>query len=604
MATAVPAREQIALEHTWDLASVYPTENAWNQAYLDIEDKLAGIERFRGRLGDGPQQLLDWFEASDEVTAPLRRVYLYASMAHSVDTADQRAKACQDRALSLLAKAGAATAFAEPEIIAVGFERLREWLSTDPRLELYRHYLERLERQQAHVRSAEVEEVLGMVRDPFGIAQGTHGVLVDTDLRFAPASRADGTTVALAQGNYLALLQEPDRVLRRSAWEQYADAHLAVQHTLANTLATGVKQHVFLARVRRYDSSLEAALEAMHVPTEVFHNLVSVFRRNLPTWHRYWEIKRRALGVERLHPHDIWAPLTAEPPFVPYDRAVDLIAEGMQPLGDEYVATLRRGALDERWVDRYPNQGKRSGAFSTGAPGTHPFILMSYTDSLLSLSTLAHEFGHSMHSHYTRRRQPTIYQWYGTFLAEVASNFNQAMVRAHLLAGSNDPKFLISVIEEAMFNFHRYFFVMPTLARFELGIHERAERGEALTSSYLSSLMAELFREAYGPEVEFDQERVGITWAEFPIHMYANFYVWQYATGIAAATALAAGVREDGEPAAIRYRDFLSAGGSRYPLDTLRLAGVDMRSPEPVERAFAVLGQMVDRLEQLVTQDK
>lgn len=601
MTTTVPVRDQIDLEHTWDLASVYPTEDAWNAAYADVEQQLETIDRLRGHIGDGPQTLLDWFEVSDRITAPLRRVSLYATMAHSVDTSDQRATACQDRAHGLLSRAGAATAFAEPEIIAIGFDRLREWLSADRRLELYRHYLERLERQQAHVRSPEVEEVVGMARNPFGSAQATHGVLVDTDLRFAPASRAGGETVDLAQGNYLALLQEPDRELRRSAWEHYADAHLAVQHTLALTLATEVKQHMFLARVRRYDSSLQAALDPMHVPTEVFHNLISVFRRNLPTWHRYWEIRRRALGIDRMRPYDVWAPLTTQPPIIKYEHAVDLICAGMQSLGEEYVTTLRRGALEERWVDRYPNQGKRSGAFSTGAPGTHAFILMSYTDTLLSLSTLAHEFGHSMHSHFTRRAQPTIYQWYGTFLAEVASNFNQAMVRAHLLAASDDPKFQISVIEEAMFNFHRYFFVMPTLARFELEIHQRVERGEALTSSVLNTLMAELFREAYGPAVDFDEERVGVTWAEFPIHMHANFYVWQYATGIAAATALAAGVREEGEPAAARYRDFLQAGGSAFPLDTLRLAGVDMRSPEPVERAFGVFGQMVDRLDRLVS---
>lgn len=598
----VPPRREIPVEYTWDLESIFPSEEAWDEAFQQGERDIEAIGRFRGRLQDGPNTLVEWFEASDALSAALRRVLLYASMTHSGDTGDERGKRLLDRAMGLGARAGAAMAFAEPEIIAIGFDTLRQWIAADDRMTLYQHYLDRLEKEQAHVRSAEVEEVLGLVRDPFGSAQQVHGTLVDTDLRFPPAHREDGDAVESAQGNHSALLADPDRTLRRTAWETYADQHLAFQHTLATALATGVKQHVFIARVRRYGSSLESALGPMHLPTDVFHNLISVFRKHLPTWHRYWEIRRRALGVEQLHPYDIWAPLTSNPPAVKYDEAVNWIVEGMQPLGDEYVETMRRGALDERWVDRYPNMGKRSGAFSTGAPGTHPFILMSYTDDVFSMSTLAHEFGHSMHSYYTRRTQPVIYTWYGTFLAEVASNFNQALVRAHLLEKQQDPNFQIAVIEEAMSNFHRYFLIMPTLARFELEIHERAERGEALTAPALNELMADLFKEPYGEQMGFDRDRVGITWAEFPIHMYLNFYVWQYATGIAAANALADGVRTEGEGAARRYLDFLSAGGSRYPLDTLQLAGVDMRSPEPVERAFKVLAELVDRLDTLVAQ--
>jgi oligoendopeptidase F len=600
MATAVRPRSEVAGEETWDLEHVYPSQEAWNEAYRDVEHQFQELARFRGHLSDGPGTLLEWFETADHLQRTLRRVYLYANMLHTSDTSDERGVALYDRALGLLARAGAATAFAEPQIIAIGFDMLRSWLQQEPLLQVYQHYLEVLEKQQEHVRSAEIEEVLGLVRDPFSSAQATHGVLVDTDLTFEPAHRANGEAAPFAQGTYHQSMQDSDRELRRSTWENYADAHLRVQHTLANALAAGVKQHVFTARIRRYNSSLEAALGPMHLPTEVFHNLIAVFRRHLPTWHRYWEIRRRALGVDQFQPYDVWAPLTSEAPRIAYEQSIEWIAEGMQPLGDEYVETLRRGALSERWVDRAVNQGKRSGAFATGSPDTHPFILMSYTDSLMSLSTLAHEFGHAMHSWYTRRTQPAIYQWYGTFLAEIASNFNQALVRSHLLERNDDPIFQIGLIEEAMFNFHRYFFIMPTLARFELEIHERVEHGQALTAATLNGLMAELFHEAYGDKVGFDEDRVGITWGEFPTHMYLNFYVWQYATGIAAANALAAAVREEGEPAAVRYREFLSSGGSRYPLDTLQVAGLDMRSPEPVERAFGVLADFVDRLDRLV----
>jgi oligoendopeptidase F len=311
-------------------------------------------------------------------------------------------------------------------------------------------------------------------------------------------------------------------------------------------------------------------------------------------------VRRRALGLDRLHVYDIKAPLSASTPSVPFNQAVEWITQGMAPLGDEYVHTLRRGVLEQRWVDIYPNQGKRAGAFSTGVQGTHPFLLMSYTDDLASLSTLAHELGHSMHSYYTWKTQPPIYANYTIFVAEVASNFNQALVRAHLFATNPDPEFQIAVIEEAMSNFHRYFFIMPTLARFELEMHQRAERGLPLTADTMNALTAELFSEGYGPAMAVDVDRVGSTWAQFPTHLYSNFYVYQYATGIAAAHALAEQVLAGAPDAADRYLTFLKAGNSRYPLEVLQEAGVDLTTPEPVEKTFGVLAGLIDRLEQLI----
>jgi oligoendopeptidase F len=287
-------------------------------------------------------------------------------------------------------------------------------------------------------------------------------------------------------------------------------------------------------------------------------------------------------------------------PEVSFDKAVEWICAGMEPLGNEYVEIMRRGVTKQRWVDVYPNQGKRAGAYSHGVPGTHPFILMSFNNDIFGLSTLAHELGHSMHSYFAWREQPLVYSEYSLFVAEVASNFNQALVRAHLLKESTDPAFQIAVIEEAMSNFHRYFFIMPTLARFELAIHERAERGEPLTANGMIELMNTLFAEGYGVEVAVDPERSGITWAQFPSHLYSPFYVYQYATGISAAHALARRVLGGTSTAAEEYLQFLKAGGSLYPLDALKLAGVDMMSAEPVEQTFEVLGDMVDRLEQLL----
>ncbi len=466
-------------------------------------------------------------------------------------------------------------------------------------LAVYGHYFERLDNQRRHIRSPEVEEVLAMASDPFSTASATARLMANADLKFAPARTADGAEMEVAQSSIRKLLTSPDRTIRRTAWESYADAHLAFRNTLANCLAAAIKQDVFRMRTRGYESSLEAALAPNRIPAAVFHNLIDVFKKNLPTWHRYWRVRRRALGVEPLQEYDIFAPLNGDSPDVPYSQAVDWLGEGMQPLGDEYVAIMSEGVLTQRWVDIYPNAGKRQGAFSSGIKGTHPFIMMSYTDDLFSLSTLAHELGHSMHSYFSREHQPFIYSRYSLFEAEVASNFNQALVRAYLLENNPEPAFQIAVLEEAMSNFHRYFFIMPTLARLELAIHERVERGEPLGGDILNGLMADLFAEGFGDEVEMDRDRVGITWAQFG-HLYANFYVYQYTTGISGAHALAADILSGDSAAVGRYLDFLRAGGSRYPLDNLRQAGVDLASPEPVSRTFAVLSDYLDRLERLV----
>jgi len=363
-----------------------------------------------------------------------------------------------------------------------------------------------------------------------------------------------------------------------------------------------VKRDVFFARARRFTSSLEAALTPNHIPPDVFHSVIRAFRDNVGTWHRYWRLRQRALGRKPLKPYDTRAPL-GSPITVPYEQSVEWIAEGVSPLGEEYVNVLRRGALEDRWVDIYPNKGKRMGAFSTGSPDTPPFIFMSYNNDIYSMSTLAHELGHSMHSYYGRRTQPFVYSNYGLFQAEVASNMHQALTRHHLLETNHDPNFQIAVIEEAMSNFHRYFFIMPSLARLELEIHERVERGGAITAGYLNDLMADLMGEVYGKEVDIsgaDRDRAGSTWAQFHTHLYSNFYVYQYATGIAGAHHLAERVAARAPGAADSYIAFLRSAGSMYPLEGLRMAGVDMSSPEPVQAAFATMADYVGRLEKLL----
>ena len=596
----IPARAEIPVEHTWNTAAVFATPVDFEAELKRLQAQLPAIAALQPTLSQGPAQLADALATIEDFTVRMYRAGMYASIEQSVDTNNQDAAGRLGSARGLEGQVRGAIAFVEPTLLGIGLETLRRWADEEPRLAHYRHEFDRLALMAPHIRSAEVEEVLGIVGDPFGTANATHSILTNSEMEFKPAVSSTGEQFEVAQGTVGALTTDPDRELRRTAWESYADAHLAMKNTQANCIITGVKQVVFKARARNYNSALEAAVGGNTIPPEVIHNLIDTFKQNLPTWHRYWKIRAKAMGLDKLHEYDVKAPLTAAKPFVSYQQAVDWICEGMAPLGEEYVATLRKGCLEDRWVDIYPNKGKGAGAYSAGAPGTSPYIFMSYNDDLFSMSTLAHELGHSLHSYNTWQNQPLVYSDYTIFVAEVASNFNQAMVRDYLFRTQTDRDFQIAVIEEAMSNFHRYFFIMPTLARFEVEVHQRVERNEPVTADILINLMADLFTEAYGDGVVVDRNRTGITWAEFSTHLYMNFYVYQYATGISGAHALAGKILAGEEGAAERYLEFLRAGSSLFPLDVLKRAGVDLTTPAPVEETFAVLASLVDRLESLV----
>jgi oligoendopeptidase F len=595
----LPLHSEIPEKYTWNAPSVFASVEAWETEFKQVSEQLAAAARFQSRLADGATLLTQALETRDRLLQRVFTLAVYAEMAAAVDSNDQTAVAMSSRAGSLVGQALSAYAFVDPEVIAIGQTTLAGWLKNEPRLATYAFYFENLFRRQAHVRSAEVEEVLGLLADPFSSTGTTNHLLTSADFKFEPARGPDNTPLTLTQGTIVQLLHAADREVRRTAWEHYGNVYLAHKNTLASNLITSIKQNVFKMRARRHASTLEMALFEDSIPVEVFHNLIDVFRRNLPTWHRYWAIRRRALGVATLHYYDIWAPIVEQQPKVTYEEAVDLICAGLAPLGEDYVRVVRKGCLEDRWVDVYPNQGKGQGAFSSGVQGTHPFIMTSFGDTVFSLSTLAHELGHSMHSYLTWQNQPFVYSNYSLFVAEVASNFHQAMVRGHLLRTRPDPNFQLALIEEALSNFHRYFFIMPTLARFELEVHERAERGEGLTAETMNNLMADLFAEAFGGELEIERDRFGIVWAQFG-HLYADYYVYQYATGISGANALAKRILSGVPHAAEDYLRFLKAGGSVYPLDALKIAGVDLTKPEPVEAAFEVLSGLVDRLESLV----
>lgn len=596
--TTIPTRDQIAEKYQWNAPSVFPARADWEAEAEAVQAEIPLLETYRGRIAESPTVLADALDQGQKLMMRLSRLMVYSGMATSVDTNDQQALAMRGRVGSLYGQFAGVFGFVSPELIALGRETVDAWIQQEPRLGYLGQYVDNQFRLQKHIRSAEVEALLGMVAEPLQASNAAYGQLTDADMIFPAARTSEGESFDVAQSTMDGTRGSKDRELRRTAYESYATEYLAHKKTVAATLIGSYKADVFMARARNFETALERSLSTQNVPTAVYYNLIDTFKKNLPTWHKYWRIRRKALGVEALHPYDIWAPLTENKPYVPYEQAVDWICEGMAPLGEDYVSVLRRGCLEDRWVDVYPNQGKSQGAFSSGAKGTHPFIMMSYTDDLGSMSTLAHELGHSMHSYYTRSTQPMVYANYSMFVAETASNFNQAMVRAHLFKTNTDPSFQIAQIEEAMDNFHRYFFIMPTLARFELQIHTRVEAGKSPTADDMISLCADLFAEGYGSEMTFEREQEGITWAQFR-HLYNPYYVFNYAIGLSAAHALSHRIL-DGVPGSVEaYRKALTVGSSVYPVDTIQMAGVDMMTPEPVERTFAILAEMVDRLEVL-----
>jgi oligoendopeptidase F len=596
--SSLPPRSQVPIEEIWDLESVYESHEDWEKACGELTNLLPKLSAYQGKIKQGPEKIHEFLEIAQKAGIIAGKVRNYASNYYSVDTTNQRNAARLGQARSLLSQLQAASAFFEPELMEIGLDTVEEWIKSYPKIAFFKHTLDKLRHNQKHIRSADVEEILAMTSDPFSGASTIYSSLNNADLSFKPAVSSTGTEIEVGQASIGGLITNPDREARRTAFENYSDGYLAVKNTMASTLITQIKQDVFNVRARGYESSLHASLEPDKIPVEVYHNLLEVFKKNLPTWHRYWRLRREIMDVDKFHVYDIKAPLTTEKPYVSYKQAVEWISEGLAPIGEEIVNLIKKGALEQRWVDRVRNKGKSQGAFTNAAAETYPFIMMSWADDVFSLSTLAHELGHALHSYYSWRTQPFIYGRYTLFEAEVASNFNQAMVRDYLFRTQTDREFQIALLEEAMSNYHRYFFIMPTLARFELETHTMVEEGKPLSADTMIDLMARLFKEGYGDEVEYDHDRIGITWAQFG-HMYRNFYVYKYTTGISGAHALAKPILAGDQDAVQRYHEFLRAGGSRYPTENLKQTGVDLTKPEPVESAFQYLSGLVDRLEEL-----
>lgn len=592
-------RQEVPKEHKWDLDAVYPTVEDWDKDYAKVEAMVPELTAFQGRLGESSQTLLKALQVRDELSKLLEQVVVFASMKEDEDTTNSTYQALSARGMSLYAKVSAAGSFLTPEILAIPSEQIAAWLESDSGLAAYRQELEDTLREKAHVRSQEVEELLAQMGEVGAAPQDIFGKLNHADLKFPKIKDEDGNEVELTHGRYIRFLESPVREVRKGAFDALYSTYGKFRNTLAATHANSVKKDVIYARARRYPSARAAALSRTNVPESVYDNLIATVHKNLPSLHRYVQLRRKLLKLDELHMYDLYTPMVAEvDKKIPYEEAVETILKALAPLGEEYCAVARKGLTDDRWVDIYENVGKRSGAYSYGAYTTKPFILMNYQDTLDSMFTLAHELGHSMHSYFTRQNQPYHYGGYTIFVAEVASTFNEALLTHHLLQTTDDPKLKMYLVNHQLESFRTTLYRQTMFAEFEHLTHARSEKGEALTADLLSEIYYDLNKQYYGTEGMVIDEEIALEWARIP-HFYTAFYVYQYATGISASAALSQQVLNEGQPAVERYLGFLKKGSSDYSTNLLKEAGVDMTSPEPVQQALDVFARLLTDMEQL-----
>lgn len=598
MAKTLPTRKDVPVEYTWRLEDIFATDEQWEQEFQQIQALLPKFSEYKGRLGESAQTLYEALQYRDHVFMRLGKLYAYAHMRHDEDTANSLYQGLETRAEGLYAEAGQATAFIVPEILAMDEDVLRTFLQQYEPLRLYAHELDEMNRQRPHVLSEKEEALLAQAAEVMNASSNTFGALNNADLRFPTITDENGEEVEVTHGRYIRFLESEDRRVRRDAFKAVYDTYRKYENTFASTLSGAVKRNNFFARVRNYRSAREAALSKNQIPETVYDNLIETIHRYLPLLHRYVQLRKRVLGLDELHMYDLYTPLVKQVDMkVTYEEAKDILLKGLTPLGDEYISIVKEG-FDNRWVDVQETRGKRSGAYSSGSYGTNPYILMNWQDNVNNLFTLAHEFGHSVHSYYTRKFQPYPYGNYSIFVAEVASTCNEALLNDYLLKTIDDEKKKLYLLNHYLETFRGTVFRQTMFAEFEHMIHQMAQNGEALTAKVLTEKYYELNKTYFGGGVVIDEE-IGLEWARIP-HFYYNYYVYQYATGFSAATALSKQILEEGAPAVERYIEFLKAGSSDYPIEVLKKAGVDMTSPEPIEQACQVFEQKLQQLEQLL----
>jgi oligoendopeptidase F len=590
-------REDIPEEYRWQLEDIYQNQDEWEKDFSRVQELINQIGAYQGGVGESASGLKQVIEILNEMQCKGDNLYVYSRMRRDEDNSNAQYQTLFDRAEGLGVQANAAVAFVVPELLTMTREQVKEYEETEPELAVYAHYFDELFRQKEHILSEKEERLLAMSADLSSASNNIFTMLNNADIKFPHIRDENGQEVELTKGRYGRFMESRDRRVRQEAYEGLYSTYKGLSNTLAATLSSSIKRDIFYARARNYPSALHAALDQDNVPVDVYDQLIKSVHGHLDSMYRYMKIRKKMLQVDPLYMYDIYVPLVREFDMkVPYEEAKEITLKGLKPLGDEYLSVLRQG-YERRWIDVYENQGKTSGAYSWGTYNTHPYVLMNYDDKLDDLFTLAHEMGHSLHSYYSNQTQPYVYSSYSIFVAEVASTVNESLLIDHLLKNSNDPQEKMYLLNHYLEQFRGTVFRQTMFAEFEKLTHERVEAGDALTPEALGELYRELNKKYYGPDVVMD-DNICVEWARIP-HFYSAFYVYKYATGFSAATAIKQSILEEGQPAIDRYLDFLKSGSSDYPINLLQKAGVDLTTPEPVEKALNYFTQLLDEFEKM-----
>jgi oligoendopeptidase F len=599
----VRERSAVDKKYLWATEAIYPTDDAWEVDFKALEAEVPKLAAFKGKLSESPATLLAFFKLRDEVSPRLEKNFVYASLRSDEDTRVNKYQGLEIRLRGLGVKFGEATAWVEPELTAIPWETLDKWMNENKELGVYRHALENLFRQKKHILPADQEKLIALAGQVFSAPGTAYNLLANADLKFPTIKDAQGKSVELSDSAFYIFMDSPDRRVRKDAYEGITGAYKSVRNTAAALLNGEVQEHIFNVKARGYDNCLGASLDPSNIPAEVYNNLIKTVNENLPLLHRYTTLRRKALKCEDgVHDYDLYARLTAEAKMdYTYEQAADTMLKALAPLGEAYCAEVRKG-VDSRWIDVYPTKGKQSGAYSSGTYLTQPYILMNFYGKYSDVSTLCHEMGHSMHSFLSRHAQPYVYADYDIFCAEVASTTNEILLEDYVLNQIKDPQTKLYLLGELLEGFRGTVFRQTMFSEFEQAIHEMAERGEPLTADSMGAVYGAIMKKYYGPDYTHD-ELVDNYWIRIP-HFYRNFYVYKYATSYCAASNIASRIKAGEAGAVDKYLGFLKGGSSKYPLELLKGAGVDMTSPKPIEDAMKLFAKWLDEAEELLGQKK
>lgn len=594
----LPARSEIAEADKWALEDLFLTDADWEAAVKQLEEQLAQLKGYAGKVSASADALYAYLTLADETENLFEKVLVYSNEKMHEDMGNSTYQGYAAQAQAAAARLSAAEAFFEPELLAMEESRLQGFLKEEPELEKYRLLIDRVWRRKAHTLSAAEEEILAKTYEMATAPDDIFSMFNDADAKFGTIRDENGKEVELTHGRFGGFMESSDRRVRKEAFEALYQTYDQFQNTLAATYSANVKKAKFYADVRKYPSALAAALAPGNIPTEVYDNLIETVHRFLPAMYRYVALRKRALGVEELHMYDVYVPLVADQTKkIPFAEAKEIVKRGLAPMGEEYVSHLEEG-FDHRWIDVYENRGKRSGAYSWGAYGTHPYVLLNYQGKLDDVFTLAHEMGHALHSWYSNANQPYVYSGYLIFVAEVASTCNESLLMQYLLKESKDKKEKAYLLNHFIDQFKGTLFRQTMFAEFEKITHEMYAKGESLTAERLCAVYMDLNRKYFGEEMVSDPQ-IALEWARIP-HFYTEFYVYQYATGFSCAIALSKRILEMGEAGVADYMKFLKGGCSKDPIELLKMAGVDISTPKPVEDALQLFEELVSELEELL----